>query len=107
MGELATDDADQERYLEQAGNKMGTEHLARLDAEVARLESVSGGFRGWIFPGENPSHAFFDLARTTCRRAERNCFALQSSGGVVRSLVIQYLNRLADVLWLLGRETLG
>ncbi|MGE9295360.1 MAG: cob(I)yrinic acid a,c-diamide adenosyltransferase [Puniceicoccales bacterium] len=104
MGELATDNDDQERFLKQASKVLTQDDLQRMDSAVARMEAVEDGFRGWIYPGENISHAFFDVARTTCRRAERKCLLLQGEGGIVRPLIIQYLNRLADVLWLMGRE---
>jgi cob(I)alamin adenosyltransferase len=61
-------------------------------------------FKGWSFPGDTVADAFFDSARTTCRRAERNLVALKESGTIVRAELVQYLNRLADLLWLLGRE---
>lgn len=106
MGELAVDNDDQERYAEKAEHLINEEHLIRFDAKVAGLEAESGQFKGWILPGENPTHALYDQARTTCRRAEREVVALQSKGGVVRPVILQYLNRLADILWLLGRESI-
>lgn len=107
MAELAVDNADQERYLRKAEHPITEDNLARIDEMVALLEAQTGGFEGWILPGENPAQAFFDQARTTCRRAERMVVTLQSKGGVVRPVLLQYLNRLADALWLLGRECLA
>lgn len=106
MAELAVDNADQERYLAKAEHPITEASLARLDEMVTTLESTGGSFSGWILPGENVAHAFFDQARTTCRRAERYVITLQSKGGVVRPVLLQYLNRLADCLWLLGREAI-
>ncbi|MEO0795813.1 MAG: cob(I)yrinic acid a,c-diamide adenosyltransferase [Verrucomicrobiota bacterium] len=107
MAELATDQSDHGRLRNSAGNIMNGEPLQRLDAMIAELESSVGGLNDWILPGDNPSQAFFDLARTVCRRAEREVISLRHSGSQVRSNIIQYLNRLADILWLLGKETLS
>ncbi len=107
MAELAVDNADQERYLAKAEHPITEASLARLDELVATLEAENSGFSGWILPGESIAQAYFDLARTTCRRAERYVITLQSKGGLVRPVLLQYLNRLADCLWLLGREAIS
>lgn len=104
MGELATDDEHQARYLEkyaaQAINENMIDHFSNLVVEKEKNTQ----FQGWVYPGESVAEAFFDSARTTCRRAERGVVALKESGAAVRPELIQYLNRLADLLWLLGRE---
>lgn len=105
MSELATDDADQpqlqEKYGDQLINEAKIEALTKL---VYTLESRDGGFKGWSYPGSAPADAFFDLARTTCRRSERGLIVLRESGATVRPELVAYLNRLADLLWLWGRE---
>jgi cob(I)alamin adenosyltransferase len=104
MGELATDDADQARYAEKYGAEaINTAMIAQFSELVVEKEK-SIRFSGWVYPGDSPADAFFDSARTTCRRAERGVVALKESGAIVRVELIQYLNRLADLLWLLGRE---
>ena len=47
--------------------------------------------------------ATLDVARTTCRRAERRVCALNEAQQVQNPEIITFLNRLADVLWLLAR----
>jgi cob(I)alamin adenosyltransferase len=47
--------------------------------------------------------AALDVARTTCRRAERRVCALQETKQLENPEIIIYLNRLSDVLWLLAR----
>ncbi len=104
MGELATDDVDQARYLEKYGEHAITaEMIETFSALVVEKEKYIK-FQGWTYPGDTLADAFFDAARTTCRRAERGVVALKESGAIVRPELIQYLNRLADLLWLLGRE---
>ncbi|MFP4157474.1 MAG: cob(I)yrinic acid a,c-diamide adenosyltransferase [Opitutales bacterium] len=105
MSELATDDADRDRLEEKFGDKLISEKSVHaLTGLVHTLESRDGGFKGWSYPGNAPADAFFDLARTTCRRCERGLIVLRESGAQIRPELIAYLNRLADLLWLWGRE---
>ncbi|NBS55320.1 ATP:cob(I)alamin adenosyltransferase, partial [bacterium] len=55
--------------------------------------------------GGSTAGAALDLARTVCRRAEREVWKLEKSQGNIRSLIPRYLNRLSDFLWLLERAT--
>jgi len=105
MSELATDDEDHGRLNDKFGEKLiDAQKVAALTSLVHTLEARDGGFKGWSYPGDTPADAFFDLARTTCRRAERGLITLQDTGASVRPELIGYLNRLADLLWLWGRE---
>jgi len=79
------------------------EMIDRLTAEVTRIEKMDGILSDWSLPGDVSSAAAFDVARTVCRRAERCAVRLQENGENVDSLVITYLNRLSDLLWLIGR----
>lgn len=79
------------------------EMIERLTAEVNRIEKIEGILSDWSLPGEVASAAAFDLARTICRRAERCVVRLQENGEALDAQVITYLNRLSDLLWLLGR----
>jgi len=77
--------------------------VARLDALVDRFEAEPGVLRDWSIPGEFAGSARFDHARTVCRRAERASVRYVTSGGIVQPTVLEYLNRLSDVLWLCAR----
>jgi len=79
------------------------EMIAGLDREVERIEAMPGILNDWSVPGELAGSAAFDVARTVCRRAERLAVALHQSGELSNPQVLVYLNRLSDVLWLLGR----
>ena len=59
----------------------------------------------WVMPGASMHSSALDLARTVCRRAERGVSALQRDGHLPNVQVLVYLNRLADLLWLLARWT--
>lgn len=104
MAELATDDADQARYHEKHGTQaVQSDAVEALGAHVIAKEK-NNRFDGWTYAGENIPEAFFDQARTTCRRAERGLVALKESGATLRPELIHYLNRLADLLWLWAKE---
>jgi cob(I)alamin adenosyltransferase len=78
-------------------------HVEALTAHVNRIESQSGLVADWTLPGEHWAAAALDVARTICRRAERAVVRLSDDGERVGMQVVHYLNRLSDLLWLLGR----
>jgi cob(I)alamin adenosyltransferase len=85
------------------GPPVTAEMIAGLDGEVSRLEAMPGILNDWSIPGELAGSAAFDVARTVCRRAERLAVALRESGELTDPQILVYLNRLSDVLWLVGR----
>lgn len=104
MGEIACAEADAARYAESKFVKISEAEVALLDTAVAAVESRHPKFDGWATPGANLHAAALDLARTIARRAERLLVGLSSHGRTVRPILIQYVNRLSDFLWLLARE---
>lgn len=104
MGEVACAEADAERYAASKFEKIGASDVRRLDEAVATLEAAGLNFEGWATPGANQLGAAFDVARTVARRAERRLLALPACGRTLRPELIQFTNRLADLLWLLARE---
>lgn len=104
MGEIACAEADSAKYAASKFEKVGESDLARLDAAVAAIEAKKIDFAGWATPGANPHAAALDLARSVARRAERRLLALPKHGKTVRPLLVKYLNRVSDLLWLMARE---
>ncbi len=104
MGELACAETDAARYAASKFEKVSAVDVGRIDAAVAALEARGLTFDGWATPGGNACAAAFDLARTTARRAERRLTALPAQGRSVRPELLQLINRLSDLLWLLARE---
>jgi cob(I)alamin adenosyltransferase len=104
MGELAVAEEDITRYLAADYPKLLPEMLERLDLTVKKIEDQSMHFEGWATPGETVHAAALDVARTVCRRSERQVYRLQRETPVIRNLILQYLNRLSDVLWLMARR---
>jgi cob(I)alamin adenosyltransferase len=70
----------------------------RIDAFVAELPPLER----FILPGGTQAAAAFQLARCVCRRAERRTVALHR-GEPVSEVLLRYLNRLSDLLFILGR----
>lgn len=73
-----------------------------LEAEMDRRNDDLEALRSFVLPGGTKLNADLHVARTVCRRAERGCVAL-SSEAEVDPLVIAYLNRLSDALFVWSR----
>lgn len=81
--------------------------LDRLDTAVVEAEARRPeGFR-WARPGANPESAHLDHARALARRAERALVTLRREDPTQRPLLVRYINRLSDLLWLLARDAEG
>lgn len=80
-----------------------TQMVVALTQQVHRLEQTETISFTWALPGENSVVAAVDMARTVCRRAERQVVRLQEIGEMIDPNILPYLNRLSDLLWLLGR----
>jgi len=79
------------------------EDVELLEHEIDLMESELPMLTAFILPGGHQSVSFCHVARTVCRRGERIVVALASTEPV-SELVIQYLNRLSDYLFVLGRK---
>jgi cob(I)alamin adenosyltransferase len=78
--------------------------VSRLTSEVHRFEAIEGLLSDWSLPGALAASAAFDVARTVCRRAERCIVRLSETGESIAPAILPYLNRLSDLLWLIGRK---
>ena len=77
------------------------EAVERLEQLIDRLETEMPPLRSFILPGGSIAGALLHLARTVCRRAERRVIALGSDA--VESVLVVYLNRLSDLLFVMAR----
>jgi cob(I)alamin adenosyltransferase len=75
---------------------------ARLEEAVERYNAALSPLKEFILPGGTRAASFAHLARTVCRRAERSMIALGNAEKVSET-ARQYLNRLSDLLFVLGR----
>ena len=103
MGELATLPEDLPRYVKGGFTLVTPALTTKLDALVREIEAQNVSFKGWATPGATLNAAALDVARTTCRRAERRCAVLHELKQLDNAEILVYLNRLSDALWLLAR----
>lgn len=84
-------------------------HIERLEAEIDELNRDLAPLTSFILPGGGATASFAHLARTVCRRAERELVALQRQGPEaapnpsIRPETQRYVNRLSDYLFVLSR----
>jgi cob(I)alamin adenosyltransferase len=74
-----------------------------LEKEIDKMQEELPVMKNFILPGGHPAVSFAHVARCVCRRAERCTVNLQENGGAVDQLIIKYLNRLSDYLFVLAR----
>jgi cob(I)alamin adenosyltransferase len=77
-------------------------YAERLEREIDRLNGDLEPLRSFVLPGGSPAAGWCHLARTVCRRAERDVVTL-SRTETVNPQVVVYLNRLSDLLFVLAR----
>src|SRR5688572_28636643 len=100
--ELATH-ADRRDRLTDALSRVTAEMVSALEREIDELELLVEQPKEFVVPGETLTGAALDLARTTVRRAERRAVALAEAGDPPESQALAYLNRLADLLFVMAR----
>jgi cob(I)alamin adenosyltransferase len=81
---------------------IGVAHIARLEAQAAQFNEGLAPLKNFILPGGTRSAALANLSRAVCRRAERRVVRLGNSEPV-SEFARKYLNRLSDLLFILGR----
>lgn len=77
--------------------------VVKLEGWIDRLNDELPPLREFILPGGGPVGASLHQARTVCRRAERRVVTLLRADEEVGYGVLRYLNRLSDLLFVLGR----
>jgi cob(I)alamin adenosyltransferase len=77
-------------------------HVDRLEQLCDELNSELPMLKSFVLPGGTPAAARLHVARTTCRRAERDALTAQEETGI-NPLVLAYLNRLSDFLFIAAR----
>ncbi|RYG75292.1 cob(I)yrinic acid a,c-diamide adenosyltransferase [bacterium] len=90
--------------LEKLKQRVTPEMTAVWDGHVAEIETIPGLLDDWALPGATQAGAALDVARVVARRAERCAVRLHDAGEVPNGEVLRYLNRISDLLWLLGRR---
>lgn len=80
--------------------------IADMEADIDRLAALAPPMTHFVLPGGCPGSAYGHLARTLCRRAERETVALGASDPALPEVIL-YLNRLSDWLFALARAANG
>ena len=101
--ELATN-PDAWSRLEEGRTKVSPKMLARINALLATTEAAIVFPKDFVIPGSSKASSAIELARTIIRRAERWCVTLGREGLLPGEHLLAYMNRLADLLWLLARQ---
>jgi cob(I)alamin adenosyltransferase len=73
-----------------------------LESAIDNMESQLPVLKNFILPGGHPLISYCHLARCVCRRAERQVISLNEVEAV-EAILLQYLNRLSDYFFVLGR----
>ena len=74
-----------------------------LENEIDKMNELLPAMKHFILPGGHPAVSTTHVARCVCRRAERLCVNMQEHDLFVDPLVIKYINRLSDYLFVLSR----
>jgi cob(I)alamin adenosyltransferase len=80
--------------------RIGTPYTEWLEQACDEVNATLQPLRSFVIPGGTPASAHLHICRTVCRRAERRAIAV---GEDVNPEVVRYLNRLSDLLFILGR----
>lgn len=81
---------------------LSEENVTVLEKEIDRMNASLPEMRSFVLPGGHTTVSYCHIARCVCRRAERNTIALAEQSEVPE-LVVKYLNRLSDYLFVLAR----
>lgn len=100
-GQLASPKPDRvSRALEKA--EIPPSRIEELERAIDRMETELPALKSFVLPGGTTKAALLHIARTACRRAERSVVHLDREE-TVPPVILQYLNRLSDVLFALAR----
>jgi cob(I)alamin adenosyltransferase len=100
--DLATPEKDEK--LEYEPLRILDAQVTRLEAEIDEMNAALAPLRSFILPGGTPAASYLHLARTVCRRAERQVTALMELPHErVSEAALKYLNRLSDFLFVAAR----
>lgn len=90
-------------HREKLKSRVSAEMTTAIDALIEQIETIPGLLDDWALPGATLAGSTLDVARVVARRAER-CAVRLVEHESLDAEVLRYLNRLSDLLWLLGRR---
>ena len=77
--------------------------ITALENEIDKMNETLPAMKSFILSGGHPAVSTTHVVRCVCRRAERICVHMQEEDLFIEPLVIKYLNRLSDYLFVLAR----
>lgn len=80
--------------------RITADQVKRLENQIDEINEPLGELTSFVLPGGSPAAAFLHLARSVCRRAEVETIAV---GNSVNPRLLEYLNRLSDLLFVMAR----
>jgi cob(I)alamin adenosyltransferase len=89
--------------IQKLTRRIGEGDIKRLEEIIDELQKNITLKNEFIYPGETPVSAQIDVGRTIIRRAERKAAGLKNEGLLRNAEINRYLNRLADMLFVLAR----
>lgn len=95
-------DKNKHTYKYTQAGEINTQDIYFMETEIDNMNAILPELKNFILPGGNPIVSYCHIARTICRRAERNVISLAHDHDVDQT-IIQYLNRLSDYLFVLAR----
>ncbi len=79
------------------------EDVVLLENEIDKMNEVLAPMKNFILPGGHATISHIHITRCVCRRAERCCVRLELEGLETDQVILKYLNRLSDYLFVLAR----
>jgi cob(I)alamin adenosyltransferase len=101
--ELATNPSARDRQQDGV-TRVSEGMLEGVEAELRGLEERMTMPREFVVPGETGASAALEVARAVLRRAERRIVSLDHAGELESAWLLPYVNRLADLLWVMARS---
>ncbi|RYD96829.1 MAG: cob(I)yrinic acid a,c-diamide adenosyltransferase [Sphingobacteriales bacterium] len=94
---------DPEKAPKQKLPDLHPEDIEWLEQRIDEMDDKLPVMKSFILPGGSVAASTFHVARCVCRRAERLCVHLVNQEEFVAEVVLKYLNRLSDFLFVLAR----
>lgn len=103
QNELFDGGGDLANVMKERHYKLDEEPITVLEERIDKLMEEAPALERFILPGGSPAAATLHIARTVTRRAERVTVTLMNAADDVSPIVVRYLNRLSDYLFVAAR----
>lgn len=95
---------DPEKDIKMSLPELKTTDIDELENAIDQMDAGLPEMKSFILPGGHPSVSAAHISRCVCRRAERICVHMMEEEMVINPLILKYLNRLSDFLFMLARH---